>query len=401
MASSNDSSAVNENTPHWARRLGNWLFEQSSNFWVILAFVVIAGLMGISLAFNYNLGQAQGTDPTSRLLLPRGYAGLDLAAVVLLAVLATLSDKFLRKTVAVVWATFLIILSLWAAASYTLMNDELKRRASLQISGIISEKKMEVDQAQKNINYWAKQKETTRIYKQEYQNRQDKAAAEKRRLQRQLAGLRQNNYPAAMAINYHTSSLLKKYYQVSITPESVATLIRLLFSGALTLTPIVLVALLSGLLQEKGAFNRQPPTPRQKQDRWIGRFSKRFVSAPFSTSSKENLTPTGNPALSEIKLQKPYTGWKSTEGKADTAISGPKSVRYQTIKELVREGKVRPSVPGMKKASKEFFETGCNQKVATSYLEAMASEGIIQKRQNGYYKLIDPQVIQLRTKFAG
>lgn len=361
---------------HWARRLGSWLFEQSGHFWLILAFLVIAGLMGISLAFNYSLGEAQGADPTSTLLLPRGYAGLDIASIVLLSAVATFSGRALRKAAAIIWATFLVSLSLWAAFSFTLMTDEIKRRDSLNVDEVIQEKKTAIEQAQSDIDYWAAKKSKTIRYKQMYQDRQNAAAQVKDELLNELQGLRADSYPPALTINYRVAALLEDS-RLAVDAGSIATTVRLLFSAALTLTPIILVTLLGGLVGE------YRPTKEVKH-------------------AKKNLTSTGNPCKQGLtsksnlpnnsnspdnNTKKTKRLGKSGPGKADTAVSGPKSVRYQTLKKLVQKGELKPSIPGMKRGSKQHFDTACNQNIATSYLKAMAKENLIVRQQNGSYRL--------------
>lgn len=358
---------------HWARRLGSWLFEQSGHFWLILAFFVIAGLMGISLAFNYTLGEAQGADPTSTILLPRGYAGLDIASIVLLSAVATFSGRALRKALAIGWAIFLVSLSLWAAFSFTLMTDEIKRRDSLNVDELIQEKRTAVRQAQNDVEYWAAKKSKTLRYKQMYQDRQDAAVTNKNKLLQELQSLRADTYPPALTINYRVAALLDGS-RFATDADSIATTVRLLFSAALTLTPIVLVGLLGGLVAEYRplkSFNKNNPK--------LTLTGKPLTQGLTSKSKPQKYTDPTNKATK--------AHGKSGPGKADTAVSGPKSVRYQTLKKLVQQGEVRPSIPGMKKGSKQHFDTTCNQNIATSYLKAMENENLIVRHANGSYRL--------------
>lgn len=57
-----------------------WFFKSASNWRLILALLLIVALTIISITFNVLLGQLSGADSISEVVLPIGYALLDLSA---------------------------------------------------------------------------------------------------------------------------------------------------------------------------------------------------------------------------------------------------------------------------------------------------------------------------------
>lgn len=75
----------------------------------------------------------------------------------------------------------------------------------------------------------------------------------------------------------------------------------------------------------------------------------------------------------------------------DSGVEGRAGHRFSDLRKSVLAGRVRPSVRQVRNYC------GCRQDVAIRYLTAMADEGIITKKENGQYKLVD-NVVPLRAK---
>ena len=109
-----------------------WLFDNTGQFRNLLAFLLIAALTLISIKFNIELGRLSAVDETSKQLLPTGYALLDLSALFLSGYVGIKSQSRGRKAVAWGWFIFLLCLSLWAAASFTLSIDARANNSDLE-----------------------------------------------------------------------------------------------------------------------------------------------------------------------------------------------------------------------------------------------------------------------------
>ena len=129
-----------------------WLFEKSGNWRTLLAFILVALLTIISITFNVSLGQLSGVDTTSKILLPTGYALLDLSALFLSGYIGVNSSSLWRKVPAWLWFGFLICLSLWAAASFTVAIDTKALNKDLEHS--IAQKRLELAALNSDVELW-------------------------------------------------------------------------------------------------------------------------------------------------------------------------------------------------------------------------------------------------------
>ena len=131
-------------------RLAQWLHQNSINWRPLLGFALVALLGYISLRFNYELGKLSAVDETSKSLLPYGYALLDLCCLFLAGYVGIRSRSFIRKCIAWVWFAFLLSLSLWAAASFTLAIDA--QQESRDLAHAIEQKRIEVESLNQEVD---------------------------------------------------------------------------------------------------------------------------------------------------------------------------------------------------------------------------------------------------------
>jgi len=123
-------------------RIALFLFKFVSNWRLLLAFVLILSLTAISTTFNVLLGTISGADDISKMILPAGYALLDLSALFLSGYISMKAFSIWRKLFAWLWFGFLLCLSLWAAASFTLAIDSMTQNQDLERS--IDQKRTEL-----------------------------------------------------------------------------------------------------------------------------------------------------------------------------------------------------------------------------------------------------------------
>lgn len=120
MANTNDTLLRTQSKPE---KIARWLFKSAANWRLMLALLLVFGLTAISITFNVLLGTLSGSDDLSEIILPAGYALLDLSALFLSGYIGLKAVSLFKKILAWVWFGFLLCLSLWAAASFTLAID--------------------------------------------------------------------------------------------------------------------------------------------------------------------------------------------------------------------------------------------------------------------------------------
>lgn len=65
----------------------------------------------------------------------------------------------------------------------------------------------------------------------------------------------------------------------------------------------------------------------------------------------------------------------------DTGIDGANSHRFQAVQKAIIEGKTKPSVYALKR------DWRCSQQIATRYLDAMESKGLLTRKVNNHRQL--------------
>lgn len=388
-----------------------WLFKTCGSWRNILAFALVVALTYISIRFNYELGKLSAVDDTSKTLLPSGYALLDLSALFLSGYVGLKSRSPIRKAIAWVWFAFLLCLSLWAAAAFTMSVDYRQSLAPLETQ--IEQKKSELATQRASVETWQKNVAESVRFKTKHQGTLSREQIKETMLAGELAHLESQRVPPAHIIYERAAPY------VGIDSTTLQLTIRLLWAAALTLSPIILVLLVAvefGLVHvggnRKQTHETDPTSPRDptgnddNRTRTLNRVrsdkhGQALHSNPYSNpipqpsaKSKESVkakrTETSPNGLTHIG---PFTKDNATavrsnkKGRArktdsaDTGVDSHKGNRYSDVKEQVQQGQLRPS----KSAVKAYAR--CGQETALKYLAAMEEEGVILRQQNGRYKL--------------
>jgi hypothetical protein len=372
-------------------KLGHWLFKQSSNWRIVLAFLLVAALTYISIRFNIELGRLSAVDETSKELLPSGYALLDLCALFLSGYIGLKTKSPVRKVIAWVWFAFLVCLSLWAAAAFTMSVDY--RQSLAPLNSQIERKRAELATQQASVQTWQDNVAAAKIYKTKHQGTLSREQAKEAMIAGDLAHLEAQRVPAAQIIYERAAPY------IGVDAETLQLIVRLAWAAAITLSPLVL-ALLIGAEVIAHSHQSQPetnsPTPSPEGKKRKGKFHN------LTNSGKGEVTQTGKPQAPSLAPVMAKAGKKRgkkaaprTGDSADTGTQAGKATRYAEVRQQVIAGKVRPSKPAIKKAAQ------CGQPTAEKYLEAMAKEGIIQKLPNGRYALSESNIVPITAKGRG
>ena len=355
------------------QKLGKWLFHQASNWRTVLGFCLVAALTFISVRFNVELGKLSAVDETSKQLLPMGYGLLDGAALFLSGYVGLKTRSPIRKLIAWVWFGFLLSLSLWAAASFTLSVDERAEHA--ETYNAIESKRTELETQSKNVELWQTNLSETTLYKTRYTGLLNNEQEKYRKIQSELEALESTLPPAAMAIYRKVAP------ELNMPPELLAMIVRLLWAAAITLTPIIMALLLAvefGIITQNTADT--PPKGRKFKD-WFTRSSKSKVTQLGKGANSPQAPQHGPLPVTASKVKRPKTPKPLGPDRHDTGTDRSKGNRYSKVRQQVISGKLRPSKPAIKK----FAE--CGQSTAEKYLTKMAQEGIIVRQDNGQYRL--------------
>jgi len=250
MANANTTLSRTKSKPELA---AIWLFEKAGNWRTLLAFMLIASLTIISITFNVSLGRLSGVDSISKILLPTGYALLDLSALFLSGYIGVNSSSIWRKLTAWIWFGFLLCLSLWAAASFTLAVDTKTHNEDLEHS--IGQKRTVLVALNSDVDIWRTNVANTVNHRSRYQQKLENIQSRQLIASDELHALEQSLPKPTMAIYDMIAPLL------SLTPETLNTIVRLLWAGALTLSPLVIMVLVSGDMGLK------KPQKKQKLER--------------------------------------------------------------------------------------------------------------------------------------
>ena len=217
--------------------MADWLFKTSSNWRNVLGFILVAALTVISLSFNVELGKLSSVDDVSSLLLPIGYALLDLASLFISGYLGIKAVSLLRKIIAFTWFTYLLALSLWAAATFTISIDSRVENADLVEA--IERQKATVKRLERQVEKWTKNVEETEKYPTSYQRTLDEKTAKYNAADAELKALEAQNTPPTLAIYER----LEPY--TSFDAETLNLFVRLAWAAAMTISPLLLGLLLA------------------------------------------------------------------------------------------------------------------------------------------------------------
>ena len=215
----------------YPERLAQWLSETSANWLPLFGFVITALLTVISVRFNYELGKMSAVDDVSQQLLPKGYALLDFGALFISGLLGMICSSLWRKAIAWVWFMFLVSLSLWAAASFTMSVDA--RLASSDLNHAIEQKKTEVESLNQEVEIWRQNVAEAVNFKTKHQNTLTQVQARQKIASDELHQLESKLTAPTMVIYEKTAPL------IGIAADTLNLIIRLMWSAAITLSPLV------------------------------------------------------------------------------------------------------------------------------------------------------------------
>lgn len=374
--------------PSFPEKIAHWLFKTAGSWRNVLGFIVVSGLTIISICFNVQLAKLSAVDETSRALLPTGYALLDLSALFLSGFVGIRSKSYIRKLIAWGWFGFLLCLSLWAAAAFTLSVDYRQSVAPIQHQ--VEQKQHELKTQQATVAIWQDNVSNAVRYKTKHQktlaNEQDK----ERSIQSELSALEEQLTPPALIIYDKAAQF------VGMTPPTLQLIVRLAWAFALVICPLLLVLLLAAELYGNAPAS---PTPNggkrtRKLKEWLTRCKDKMHPHPHDNAPESvrpvvasNEPESVQDATPLKRTRKPRKD--STEGtRHDSGTLGKASNRYDELRKSVLSGRVRPSLRSVRN------HCGCNQVVSQRYLDALAREGVITRLDNGRWKVQKIRAVQ-------
>lgn len=225
------------------QRIAHWLFHHFRS-WRALAFLtVISVLTFVSLRFNVALGEIMASDALTRELFPVGFGSLDLAALLLASWLTLRNAPLIRKAIAWTWFSYLLTLSIWAAMSFTLSSDARLAQSGYEL--MRDSKVRALQQAEQEVEVAQANYANTKQYKQLRKAELLHAQEYRDRLIKDVEKLNNDNPHVSMAIYYRVSALLHNHYDIDLEPEDLSSVVRMAWALALSLSPFILVGLLS------------------------------------------------------------------------------------------------------------------------------------------------------------
>mgnify|MGYP001273948912 CR=1 FL=1 len=330
-------------------KLAQWLFNNAGQFRNLLAFLLITALTVISIKFNIELGKLSAVDETSKDLLPAGYALLDLSALFLSGYVGLKSRSTARKITAWCWFIFLLCLSLWAAASFTLSIDA--RANSADISHAIDQKRLELDNLNAEVKIWRDNVANAVRFKSKHQKTLNHIQ-EKQLIAADQLHVLESSLPSPTMAIYEISAPV-----VGMSAEALHTLVRLLWAGALTLSPIVIMLLVGAELSSK------EPEPSQQKKPEV----------------------TTNRATKPIELTHLPAAQGHNQYTAIEILNGLKHCREYLLR--LEAGRVTRSKLGAVAQLK-------SRETITKIIDALMGEGLLERAGNG--QLIRPVQVGLK-----
>lgn len=366
-------------------KIGQWLFKTTSNWRTVLAFALVAALTYISIRFNIELGRLSAADETSKELLPTGYALLDLCALFLSGYVGLKTKSPVRKAIAWVWFTFLLCLSLWAAAAFTMSVDYRQSLAPLDAQ--IERKRSELQTQQASVKTWQENVAQAVVYKTKHQGTLSREQIKESMLAGELANLEAQRVPPAQIIYERAAPY------VGIDAATLQLIIRLLWAAALTLSPLILVLLIAAEFGLVGSNEEQttptPPQPERKKKKGFTDIKEMFHGRGNTSDAPANMDTVTASAPEWVQPKSVTNNVTRPADKGvqrDTGTEGKAAHRFEDLKKAVQRGHVKPSV------RKVRDYCGCRQEVARRYIQELAEQGIIQRKDNGRYELVQKKL---------
>ncbi len=212
----------------------------------LVGMFAVVGLTVISITFNYQLGKlsAGDADDVSSLLMPLGYSMLDIVALFLCGYVAIKTQDAFRKTVAWVWFGIILSLSLWAAMSYAVSVDY--RTQTKDHPAKVAAQQAIVQSTAANVATWQDNLDQTTLYKTKYQATLSDAQRKHQQAVDELNMLLDDKLPPALAIYYKVAPWFGTDSMGfdRVSPEGMATAMRMIWAAALTLSPLIVMMLI-------------------------------------------------------------------------------------------------------------------------------------------------------------
>ena len=313
-----------------AERLGYWINDNILNLRILVGAIACVMLAGISITFNYQLGLMLSSDPTSKKLLPLGYALLDVAGLFISGYISVNAKRRVSRLVGGLWFIFLLTLSLFAAWTYQCAIDHKTLNATTQAE--MSRLEQAIERENKNVSYWDDQKELTSRFKSRYSDKAKESIERRDQYEKSLTGLQRASYPASLAVFYKTPFLRND-------PQTSITIMRFVLASAMTLTPLILLGLMN-----------------------IER-SQKIVTTSSGTVHKRTVPSVPKKPEKTVPLE----------------VVEYDSERYSKIKQGILNGDIKPSVRGLKASN---FGIGTDQ--ARQMLKDLSREGVLERAGQGY-----------------
>ena len=283
MANANTTLSRTQSKPE---RLALFLFKHAANWRLMLAFLLVVSLTAISVTFNVLLGEMSGIEGTlSKYIFPTGYALLDLSALFLCGYVGLKAIGWFKWLLAWSWFGFLLCLSLWAAATFTLAIDSQRHSASTEHS--IDQKRSELYSINSDVDLWRSNVANTERFRTRYQDKLEDIQHRQLMASDELAAMEANLPQPTMAIY----NMVAPYF--GFTPESLQTIVRLLWAAALTLSPLVIMLLINNEKPTTSAPKaKQSPLPTKKTKLSMWTHLGSLIASKFSLKKRAVLQRT-------------------------------------------------------------------------------------------------------------
>lgn len=373
-------ATANPTTQHHNRSkaqfLRSWSHDINATMLDVSAFLgslAVIALAAISMRFNYELGSMLASDDTSTSLLPWGYALIDVAGLFISGWKSVNAKSIKGRNLARVWFVFLLSLSLFAAWSYQCAQDA--RKSSVVSPELVAEFKETKDRLcedAKAVNPKATLAKMTA--NAACDNASQKYLEKREKQDTPLA------YPAGHAVFYVTP-YLRDY------PIESRTVVRFLWSAAITLTPLVLLALMAFELghgspggSPDGTRKRPTDTHDYDHNPTPANTAPTSGGNVYAFHSPETFSPAKPDAERVRRVLETHA--LNPQERLEDVVSDFDEL-LEVVEQLVRREEVSPpSQPRIKKL-------GIGSDKATALQRAMRKRGVIEKDSKGHHVLVD------------
>ena len=377
MANVNSTLSRTQSKPE---KLALWLFKVVSNWRLMLAFLLILALTAISVTFNIMLGRMSGIEGTlSEYILPAGYALLDVSALFLSSYIGAHAISLFKRILAWLWFGLLLALSLWAAATFTLAIDSQRHNTALEES--IDQKESQLVSVSTDVAIWQEKV----AYSSKHKQSLDDAKDERTLVSDELEALKQNLPHPTMAIYNMVAPHL------NMTPDTLQTIVKLLWAGALTITALVIMILISGglMTSQTDKTDNQPTPPRGSKRRTWDKIKDAITTAfesrkghatVHAQAEEKTATHMATPSVQQTHALLPVEHIEPKQGHNQhtetLSLNGLKRAQAWLARQPI--GRVTKAKLGT--ASRIYSREGVNRIIA-----ALVESGELTRLSNGHF----------------